>query len=139
MGLSQQKFADILGEKRGKVAGYFYETQSKPDFHQKLAQHFHLDVGKFLTLEMNENNYESFFTTNDDQLTTVQEPKEDYGKRTNAVDLLLKSKQTEDKIQRDRMIDDALSAFMKVLDQNDALREEILKLQKELLELTKKG
>ncbi len=139
MGLSQQKFADLLGEKRGKVAGYFYETQSKPNFHHKLAEQFHLDLGKFLTLEMNEVNYESFFTTKNDQITTVQEPDEDYGKRMNAIDLLLKAKRTEDKTTRDKLIDEALSAYMKALDRNDTLREEILKLQKDLLALTKKS
>jgi transcriptional regulator with XRE-family HTH domain len=48
-GLRQQALADAFGMKRGKVAGYFYETQPKPDFYERLGEEFQLDIGKFLT------------------------------------------------------------------------------------------
>lgn len=127
MGMSQQKLADLMGVKRGKVAGYFYETQAKADFHSKLIHHFHLDLGKFLTIEMDEENYTSFFTTNLDGATTVQEPVEEYGKQANAIDLLLKAKQANDLVERNQLIDQAISVYGKLISENSQLKDQLMK------------
>ncbi len=129
--MSQQKLADLMGVKRGKVAGYFYETQAKSDFHTKLVDHFHLDLGKFLTLEMNEMNYESFFTTISDDVSTINEPKENYGKRANAIDLLLRAKQTKGKDERDQLIDEAISVYGKLISENSQLKDQLMEALRE--------
>ena len=124
MGLSQQKLADLLNVKRGKVAGYFYETQAKPNFYQSLKTQFHLDLGKFLSIEMNDENYESFFAV-DEQVTTVQDPKGKYSK-SEAIDLLLKAKHTENKSERDRLIDEAIVAYGKLINENSQLKDDLM-------------
>jgi len=125
--MSQQKLADLMDVKRGKVAGYFYETQAKSDFHKRLIRHFHLDLGKFLTLEMNDENYESFFATNSDELTTIQEPEEEYRKTINAIDLLLRAKQTDDKTERDQLIDQAISVYGQLISESSQLKDQLMK------------
>ncbi len=40
MGITQQRLADMLISKRGKVAGYFYKTQARPEFHRGIGEFF---------------------------------------------------------------------------------------------------
>ncbi len=131
MGLSQQKLADLMGVKRGKVAGYFYETQAKADFHTKLIDHFHLDLGKFLTLEMNDMNYESFFSTASTEVSTIHEPEAEYGNSANAIELLLRAKQAETKIERDRLIDQAIGVYGTLISENSKLKDQLMEALKE--------
>ena len=126
MGMSQQKLADLMGIKRGKVAGYFYNTQAKSDFHGQLMNHFHIDLGRFLTIEMDEENYESFFSTSSDELTTIHEPEEEYKKTVNAIDLLLKAKQTNDKDERNQLIDQAISVYGQLISESSQLKDQLM-------------
>ncbi|MEP1095369.1 MAG: hypothetical protein ABJG78_09685 [Cyclobacteriaceae bacterium] len=125
--MSQQKLADLMDVKRGKVAGYFYETQAKADFHKRLISHFHLDLGRFLTLEMDDENYESFFSTISDEITTIHEPEEEYKKTVNAIDLLLRAKQSEDKLERDQLIDQAISVYGQLISESSQLKDQLMK------------
>lgn len=125
MGLSQQRLADLLDFKRGKVAGYFYETQAKPDFHQKLSEHFNLNLGQFLTLEMNDLNFETFFNSSQ----SVNEPAETYGK-TGAIELLQKAKGAETEEARNRLIDEAILIFERLTDKNSELKDELIEALK---------
>ena len=130
MGMSQQHLADLMGVKRGKVAGYFYKTQAKSDFHNELVKHFHLDLGKFLTLEMDNDNYETFFSTESVGVDEIQEPEEEYGHRANAIDLLLRAKLTEDKEERDQLIDQAISTYGNLISENSQLKDQLMKILK---------
>lgn len=125
-GLSQQKLAEILGVKRGKVAGYFYETQAKPGFHQKLIDHFHIDLGKFLTVEMNQINYDTFFEEVGRSISKVKEPKGVYQKKQDVIDLLLRAKNAENKKERDQLIEEAMGAFGKVISENSELKDKLV-------------
>lgn len=124
MGLSQQKLADLLDVGRGKVAGYFYETQAKPDFHDKLREKFHLDLGKFLTIQMNDFNYNSFFD-NYDQGDLVSEPKSTYSK-SDIINLLLKAKKSSSTEERNQLIDEAIVLYGKIMDENSQLKDELV-------------
>ena len=123
MGLSQQGLADLLDIKRGKVAGYFYETQAKPEFHQNLSEQFNLNLGKFLTLEMNELNFESFFNADGD--SRVGEPKQVYG-NTGAIELLQQAKNAATEQQRNALIDQAIVLFERLNDKNSELKDELI-------------
>lgn len=127
MGLSQQRLADLMDIKRGKVAGYFYKTQAKPPFHQKLSEHFNLNLGKFLTLEMNDINFETFFNSTGGLL--VNEPEEHYGK-SGAIELLQKAKDTDSKELRDKLIDDAIVLYEQMKDKNSELKDELIEALK---------
>lgn len=123
MGLSQQRLADLMDIKRGKVAGYFYETQAKPAFHQKLSEQFNLNLGKFLTLEMNDLNFETFFYSNEP--TAVSEPEERYGK-SGPIEILQKAKNADTLDQRAKLIDEAIILYERMMDKNSQLKDELM-------------
>ena len=129
MGLSQQKLADMLDVSRGKVAGYFYETQAKTDFNQKLSEKFHLDLGKFLTVEMEDDNYMSFFTTTHEDSKLVMEPESSY-RKSDAIDLLLKAKKASTKDEQERLIEEAIVIYGKIMDENSRLKDELMEVLK---------
>ncbi len=131
MGLSQQRLADLLDFKRGKVAGYFYETQAKPDFHQKLSEQFNLNLGKFLTLEMNDLNFETFFNPTGPAI--VNEPDEPYGK-SGAIELLQKAKNVENSEERNNLINEAIVLFERLADKNSELKDELIEALKKGLD-----
>lgn len=125
VGLSQQRLADLLGLKRGKVAGYFYKTQAKSDFHQRLVDHFHIDLGKFLTMEMNDVNYEYFFRQ-ELKPSEVKDPEAKYEKKIDAIDLLLKAKTEPNEVERNRMIDEVIGAYGKIISENVELKDKLM-------------
>ena len=137
MGLSQQRLADLMETKRGKVAGYFYETQPKRDFHEQLSDYFNLNLGRFLTIEMNEANYESFFL-DEERAQTVAEGSGEYQKKSDLIDLLIKAKNAEDQAEVSRLVDEAIKLYGKVLDENSQLREANSLLKDQLLAFKKK-
>ncbi len=123
MGLSQQKLADQLDVPRGRVAGYFYQTQAKPDFQQKLSDQFHLDLGRFLTVEMDELNYPSFFLTN--TFALAKEPRTFYGK-SGIIDVLVAAKHSDDKLERDKLIDEAIIQSGRLIEENSQLKDQLV-------------
>jgi predicted transcriptional regulator len=127
MGLSQQKLADMLDVSRGKVAGYFYETQAKTEFNLKLSNEFHLDLGRFLTVEMDEINFQSFFTTVTES-NTLKEPSGAYYQ--NVISLLIEAKSASDKTERDGLIDQAIDAYGKVISENGRLKDQLMEALK---------
>lgn len=124
MGLSQQRLADLMDIKRGKVAGYFYETQAKPAFHQKLSEQFNLNLGKFLTLEMNDLNFETFF--NSSQSSMAGESSEPYG----AIELLQRAKSASSDEKRNELIDKAIVLYERLFDKNSELKDELIEALK---------
>ncbi|WP_462252323.1 hypothetical protein [Ekhidna sp.] len=123
MGLSQQRLADLMDIKRGKVAGYFYETQAKPAFHQKLSEQFDLNLGKFLTLEMSDLNFETFF--NSSGSTSLSEPKVPYG-NSGPIEILQKAKQATRDEERSDLIDEAIILYEKLMAKNSQLKDELI-------------
>ncbi len=123
MGLSQQRLADLMDIKRGKVAGYFYETQAKPAFHQKLSEQFDLNLGKFLTLEMNDLNFETFFNTSES--TSLSEPKVPYG-NSGPIEILQKAKHATKDEERSDLIDEAIILYEKLMAKNSQLKDELI-------------
>ncbi len=128
MGLSQQRLADLMDMKRGRVAGYFYETQAKPAFHQKLSEQFNLNLGKFLTLEMNDLNFETFF--NASTLMSSAEPEGQYG-ISGPIELLQKAKSAETDEERAQLIDEAIIECERLMEKNSQLKDQLIEaLQK---------
>lgn len=127
--LGQQALADAFDMKRGKVSGYFYETQPKPDFYEKLGEKFDLDIGKFLTVEMNDDNYVSFFLVDFDQKGTS------IGDKTTVLELLVRLKNTLDQEERNVLIDELILVYDKnqakleqLKDQNSELKDQLIGL-----------
>lgn len=108
------------------MAGYFYETQAKPDFHQKLVDHFHIDLGKFLTVVMNPINYDTFFTEKSTPENRIKDPKGVYKKKQDVIDLLLRAKNCINKKERDELIEQAMAAFGKVISENSELKDKLV-------------
>lgn len=139
MGLSQQKLADMMGIKRGKVAGYFYETQARPEFYEKLGELFQLNIGRFLTVEMKDHNYDSFFEKENENLVDlVAESRGDYQTKSGLIDLLVKVKNTKDREEVNKLLDEAIQLYGKVLDENSRLKDINSDLKDRLIELSKK-
>jgi len=137
MGLSQNGMAEDLGEKRGKLAAYEIKAQAKPDFHKKIVVKYDIDLGRFLTVDMDNDNYSTFFSTND-QSNQVSEPRGDYFKKSDIFDLLAKIKNCNDREERSMLIDSVISIYGKTLEENGGLKSEITQLQRDLLEVVRK-
>ena len=133
-GLSQQRLADIMGVKRGKVAGYFYNTTLKIEFQNRFAARFSIDLGRFLSIEMSEDNYHSFFTKAGNT-HGVAEDEEFYSKKSEVIDLLMKAKKEKDKLEGNRLIDEAIRLYGKILDENSRLKDTNSDLKDQLLKL----
>lgn len=140
MGLSQQRLADLMGIKRGKIAGYFYETQAKPNFYEQLGEVLDVDMGKFLTVTMTDENYSSFFSKSDTSEipSGFAEGTGDYNKKSTVFDLLLKAKSATDPQIRSQLLDTIIRLYGKVLDENSELKDENGRLKDELLELSRR-
>ncbi len=138
MGLSQQGLADLMEIKRGKVAGYFYETQARPDFYNKLGEKFGLNIGRFLTIEMNDENYTSFFEKDSTIIGSVAEEKVIYQRNSTVLDLLIQVKNCDDSRKRDEILDEVIKLYGKIIDENSSLKDTNSKLKDDLLDLTKK-
>jgi len=136
-GLSQQKLADIMGVKRGRVAGYFYHTTPKKEFQNRFASRFNLDLARFLSIEMDEDNYLSFFTEKE-ETSQVAEDREVYKTKSVLIDLLIQAKKSDDQQEMHRLIDEAIRLYGKVLDENDRLKNIISELKDRLLEIKDK-
>lgn len=128
----------MLDMKRGKVSGYFYKTQARPDFYNKLGEKFGLNMGKFLTLEMNDDNYDSFFGIADEEINYVAEGTESYGKKSDLIEILMQVKQSDDKEEINQLLDEAIRLYGKVLDENSLLKDRNSDLKDQLLELSRK-
>lgn len=122
MKLSQQGLADLMEIKRGKVAGYFYETQPKPDFYKKLSEKLRFNVGEFLTVEMNDENYESFFSE--------VKPNVNIPNDTSAIDLLLKARTVDDKRELVSLLDEAMIIFGNIMNENSQLKDQLIDMLK---------
>lgn len=138
MGLSQQALADLMDIKRGKVAGYFYETQARPDFYDKLGEKFGLNIGRFLTLEMNDESYASFFEEDLTVVGSVAEEKGIYQRNSKVLDLLIQVKNCDDPKKRDEILDEVIKLYGKVMDENSSLKDTNSKLKDDLLDMAKK-
>lgn len=134
--LSQQKFADRLGEKRGRIAAYLEKANAPDEFKSKLSEEFDIDLGKFLMIVMNDDNYLSFMTTNTD---LVSEPSATYAKKADAIELIMKVKEESDPEERDRLIDKCVKVIAKMMEENGFLKDEINQLQKDLLAIARKA
>jgi len=120
-----------MGAKRGKVAGYFYDTTPKIEFQNRFALKFNIDLGKFLTIEMDEDNYPDFFVKKD--INMVSEGEGTYNKKSELIDLLIQIKTTENKSEVSRLVDDAIRIYGKVIDENSRLKDANSNLKDQLL------
>ena len=131
-GLSQQKLADLMGVKRGKVSGYFYKTTPKIEFQNRFAEQFNIDLGKFLTVEMMADNYHDFFTKVHATNMVADSPGS-YSRKSELIDLLLEVKKTEDRAEVNRLVDEVIRLYGKVLDENSRLKDANSHLKDRLL------
>ena len=131
-GLSQQRLADLMGVKRGKVSGYFYKTTPKIEFQNRFAEKFHIDLGKFLTVEMIAENYHSFFHKTP-PVMMVAEREGAYNSKSELIDLLLEVKKTEDRAEINRIVDEVIRLYGKVLDENSRLKDKNSSLKDRIL------
>lgn len=124
MKLSQEKMADILVIKRGRLTAYEDKSNGSPEFYQVLASTFNLDLNKFLTLEMNDRNYDSFFLQGH---PTVNEDEGEYLSKSTIVDLIQKIKYEQNPDAKNLLADQAISLVAKLFDENNKLYQQLLK------------
>ena len=134
MGLTQEGLAKRMGFKRGRIAGYFYKTQAKQEFHDCLAEEFDLNVGRFLTVVMTHENYDSFFISTDTSPKAAEEQGY-YTIKSDLINLLIQAKSEEEKSKKELLIDRALLLYGKILDENSRLKDINSELKDQLLVL----
>jgi|GEM_PF-5361894 len=131
--LSQQKMADALGEKRGKLAAYEENAHARPEFYEKLVVNYSINMQKFLFIEMNDDNYSSFFTTNQDDESTslVMEPEASYQKKDMAW-LLNQVRNENDKATRAQLVDSLNIMIGKLEDEKNEVQTDLMNLLKKM-------
>lgn len=130
MGLSQEKFAQTLGVKRGRLAPYEEKSSGDPDFYKIIVDKHNIDLHKFLIDEMNDDNFLSFFTTKE-EIQKVEEERGQYFDKSKIIDLIQQIKNENDTDTRNHLSDIAVSLVAKLMEENNQLRKEILDLVKQ--------
>lgn len=138
IGLSQSKFANLIGVNRGNISTYESGANASDEIKKAIADHFNLDLSKLLTIRINDNNYESFLRSEKSPNDFVSEPSESY-KKTDIIDLLISAIDETDESRRVKMIQQSIKLYGRVLEENGLLKSEISKLQKDMIEITRRG
>lgn len=141
LGLSQQKFADQLGIKKGRLSAYEDNSNPSDDFKIRITSNYHLKFEKFITEKMSKTNFWVFFTSkaeieqNEDSLS----PKEESVILANRLFQILselKELNTDQKLEL--LIDEALKLQDPLNTQIEKLKTNIQSLSGELVESIKK-
>lgn len=108
---------------------------------------FDIDLDRFLTVVMTNENYQFFIKSNNLQKTTyninkttnvVNEESPEYTvSKSDIVDNLIKLKYTDDREEKYLIIDKIINSYAKVLEENSLLKSEINKYQSFLIEKIK--
>lgn len=136
--LSQQKLADRLKVKRGRIAAYVEGSQPKDDFKKKIADFFDVELSRFLTVEMTDDNYRSFLTAKN-EVVNVNIASSNYQNKTDILELLMSLKGENDPAERSRLVDECVTAIGKMMERENKLKDEINILQKDLLQIARKS
>lgn len=128
LGLSQEKFAQSLGIKRGRLAPYEDKSSGDPEFYRILVEKHDINLHKFLIVEMNDDNFSSFFTSEDQNV--VREDAAEYLNKSQIIDIIQLLKSETDIDERNRLADKAISLIARLMDENSQLHKEILDLVK---------
>lgn len=126
---SQQRLADDLGEKRGKIAAYEDNTDARPEFYKKIADHYQIDLHRFLTIKMTEETYSSFFKTSTEG-SFFSEPRGEYASKSEIINRIQELKKENDQDIRSNLSDEITSMVVRLIEENGMLRKEILELHK---------
>ncbi|MFY0599898.1 MAG: helix-turn-helix transcriptional regulator [Cyclobacteriaceae bacterium] len=127
LGLSQEKFAQNLGIKRGRLTPYEDKSSGDPDFYRIIVAKYNIDLHKFLMDEMNDDNYSSFFTTRPEATIDIAEEESGtYFNKSKIIDLIQQIKNESDPETRAALSDTAISLVAKLMEENNELRKEVL-------------
>lgn len=136
MRISQEELASKLGVTRGKIASYEDKTQGKHDFHAQLVESLDINLGKFLTETMDDANYSSFFLS---YVRDVSDSGDQYGSgNLDILTVAAKLKNSNDQDERAELYDKFVKLIGRKIDENSFLKDEINRLQKDLIELVRK-
>lgn len=133
---SVQKFSDFLGEPRTKVAEYLKKSMAKPDFLQKLVDKFGIDLNMFLTIELDDHNYSRLFTSKSEG--TVNEPSGEYNTVADFFEVVEQLRTEQDPRVREKLIQGIIKIHAHQQDAINALKDEIMKQQREKEDLFKR-
>ncbi len=127
LGLSQQKLAEELGEKRGKIAAYEEAADARPDFYKKLIEKYRIDLHLFLTEEMTEDSYLSFFLSEDSGMK-VSEPSGEYLSKSEMISYVQRLKNEPDPEIRLQLADRITTMIVNLIEENGNLHKEMLEM-----------
>ena len=122
--LSQQKFADDLGEKRGKIAAYEESADARPEFYKKLIDLYQINLHRFLIDRMTEETYDSFFIRNEPGI--FQEPAGEYSNKSEVINKILDLKREDSFEQRAKLSDEVISMVVRLIEENGNLHRKLL-------------
>ena len=134
-GLSQREFGELLGVNRGNIATYERESNAPDSLKQSLSEQFDLDLSKLITEKMDDDNYLSFFITNQKLgVNTVGEPLAGYGDPS-LLELIHQLSESELKAS-------ILTKVMKLIENDSEQKEKIIALHEykdKLLKILRDG
>lgn len=125
--LSQQKLAEDLGEKRGKIAAYEESADARPEFYKKLVDRYRIDLHRFLTEEMTHDSYHSFFLS-DISGMKASEPTGGYLSRSEIIGYIQELKNESDPEARSQLADKITTMTVHLIEENGNLHKEILEM-----------
>lgn len=137
LGLSQEEFAKMLGIKRGKLSAYEATAEPRTDFYNQIVENYSINLHLFLTKRMTVDNFQSFFTTESDPVSSekptgsikVDEPE------SALFDLIHKVKNSDTFEERNQLTEKIISKLGKLMEENSALRREMVDLYRKLEKL----
>ena len=122
--LSQQKFADDLGEKRGKIAAYEESADVRPEFYKKLIDLYQINLHRFLIDKMTEETFDSFFIKNESGV--FREPVGEYFNKSEVINKIQELKKEDNTEKRGILSDEVISMVVRLIEENGNLHRELL-------------
>ena len=122
--LSQQKFADDLGEKRGKIAAYEESADARPEFYKKLIDLYQINLHRFLIDKMTEETFDSFFIKNESGV--FREPVGEYFNKSEVINKIQELKKEDNTEKRGILSDEVISMVVRLIEENGNLHRELL-------------
>ena len=130
--LSLQKFGERFGLTRGQVHSYEEKTYPPIDVILQIAQHYNLNLTKFLKEPMNELNFDAFVLQKEEALAQEQADKTGSSYALSLIQRLKLPILQES--ERQALADELTHQWVAMMDENMELRKELL----ETMKLTKR-
>ena len=123
---SQERFADMLGITRSKLATYESSVEPRYDFLISLADKFRVNIHYFLSLEMTNSTFDQFFVSEEENAV-----KAGPNKKTEIIEMIQTLTKEESLPARIDVKDALILKVIQLFDEHDEVQNEFLRYLKQ--------